>query len=223
MNNLIKCKDLFSFEGGFFQKLFSDYEYPWQILPHIRSIIEVAIREGLEGYSPLSDNVLVGEGVRIDKSASICGPCIIGHRTEVRHGAYIRGAVIIGDDCVIGNSSEIKNSIIMDKAQVPHFNYVGDSILGHRAHLGAGAICSNLRSDKQEVMIRESDRVISTGLKKLGAIIGDGVEVGCGAVLCPGTVICRRSCVYPLTMTRGVYPEDSIIKGDGSVVARHKQ
>lgn len=223
MNNEVKCKSLFSFNSVFFTKLFEGYEYPWEILPHIKEIIAQLIRDGIPGYQLLRDGVLVGEGVRISESAHIDAPCIIGRDTEIRQGAYIRGSVIIGDGCVIGNSSEVKGSVIMDKAQVPHFNYVGDSILGEGAHLGAGAICSNLRSDKQTVTVRIKDVKIKTGLRKLGAILGDGVEIGCGAVLCPGSVIGRGTTVYPTALVRGFYPGNSIVKRDGTVIAKNTE
>ena len=222
MNNSVKCQSLFSFKSNFIRSIFADYDYPWQIIPHIKSITDELVSKGLEGYTLLSDGVLIGKNVTISPSAHIGAPCIIADNTEVRNGAYIRGSVIIGEGCVIGNSSEVKNSIIMDKAQLPHYNYVGDSILGVGAHLGAGAICSNLRSDKQSVRIRIGSDVVDTSLRKLGAILGDHVEIGCGAVLCPGTLIGKNTSVYPLTMARGSYPADSIVKSDGTVIQRRK-
>ena len=222
MNNSLKCKSLFSFNSNFIENIFSAFEYPWEILPSLRGIIDGIIKNGLDGYWLLCDNVLVGEGVQIADSAHIDGPCIIGHGATIRHGAYIRGSVILGDGAVVGNSSEVKNSIMMTKAQAPHFNYVGDSILGTRAHLGAGAICSNLRSDGGNVKIKHMDEVIETGMRKLGAILADGVEIGCGSVLCPGTIVGKNSTIYPLTMARGYYPQDSIIKNGGSVIPRTK-
>lgn len=222
MSNSLKCQFLFSFNDKIMKDIFAEYEYPWEIVPHIRKITEDLIHKGLDGYTLLSDGVLVGKNVSISQTAHIDAPCIIGDGTEIRHGAYIRGSVIIGRGGVIGNSSEIKNSIIMDNAQLPHYNYVGDSVLGEGAHLGAGAICSNLRSDKVSVKIRFGGHVIDTGMRKLGAIIGDHVEIGCGAVLCPGTVIGKNSTVYPLTLARGSYPADSIIKSDGTVIPRRK-
>ena len=218
MINAIKCQSLFSFNSAYFKNLFSEYEYPWQILPDLKRILIRIINQGIEGYELISDGILVGKDVSIDKSAHIDGPTIIGHGCAVRHGAYIRGSVILGDGCVVGNSSEIKNSILMDRAQAPHFNYVGDSILGEGAHLGAGAICSNLRSDKGLVKIKVADGYIDTGLKKLGAILGDYTEIGCGAVLCPSTIIGKSSTVYPLTMTRGIYPSGCIVKQDNTVI-----
>ena len=220
MSNSLKCQFLFSFNNDIIRNILAEYEYPWEIVPHIKEITETLIREGVDGYTLLSDGVLVGNNVSVSKTAHIDAPCIIGDDTEIRHGAYIRGSVIIGKGCVIGNSSEIKNSIIMDNAQIPHYNYVGDSVLGEGAHLGAGAICSNLRTDKGSVKIRHGGHVIDTGMRKLGAIIGDHVEVGCGSVLCPGTVVGRNTWVYPLTTLRGCYPADSIVKTDGRIVKR---
>ena len=183
-------------------------------------MIDTIIREGIDGYERLGDKILVGKNARIADSAHMEGAAIIGSGCEIRHGAYLRGSVILGDCCVIGNSSEVKNSIMMDGAQAPHFNYVGDSILGKRAHLGAGAICSNLRSDGKPVHIHAQNGDIDTSLRKLGAILGDYAEIGCNTVLCPGTVIGKRTTVYPLTLARGTYPRDSIVKDTISVVPR---
>ena len=220
MNNYIKCKSLFSYTDDFIEDILAKYEHPWELIRDLKSVIEKIVRDGLEGYTRLSENILIGDNVQIADSAHIDGPCIIGHGAAIRHGAYIRGAVILGEGATLGNSSEAKNSIMMKGAQAPHFNYVGNSILGVRAHLGAGAICSNLRSDKQNVRIKLSDEEIETGMRKLGAILGDDVEVGCGAVLCPGTIIGKSTTIYPLTMARGYYPQNSIVKNDGSVIPR---
>ena len=204
-----------------FKNLFSRFTHPWEIIPGLKAFIESVIREGLDGYERLFDNVLVGKNVKISDSAHIDGPAIIGSGSEIRHGAFIRGSVILGAGCVVGNSSEVKNSVMMDGAQAPHFNYVGDSILGKMAHLGAGAICSNLRSDGKTVRIKDGlGDIIETNLRKLGAILGDGVEIGCGAVLCPGTIVGKSSTVYPLTVTRGVYPKDSIIKATDVIIPK---
>ena len=195
-----------------FHHILDSVLYPWEVITVLNQAIENIIREGIDGYHLINEGVLAGNNVRIADTARIEGPTIISDGCELRHGAYIRGSVILGKGCVVGNSTEIKNSILMDGAQAPHFNYVGDSILGKGAHLGAGAICSNLRSDKETVAIKGADFSLDTGLRKLGAILGDGVEVGCGAVLCPGTVIGKNTTVYPLTMARGVYPANCIIK-----------
>ena len=220
MNNYIKCKSLFSYTEDFIGDILAKYEHPWELIHDLKSVIEKIVRDGLEGYTRLSEDILIGDNVQIADSTHIDGPCIIGHGAAIRHGAYIRGAVILGEGATLGNSSEAKNSIMMKGAQAPHFNYVGDSILGVRAHLSAGAICSNLRSDKQNVRIKFGDEEIETGMRKLGAILGDDVEVGCGAVLCPGTIIGKSTTIYPLTMARGYYPQNSIVKNDGSVIPR---
>ena len=216
MSNKLKCQSLFSFKSGLFKSIFDKYEYPWEIIPYIKTLSELEI----EGYTEIKNGVFAGDGVVIDESARVDGPAIIGAGTEIRHGAYIRGAVIIGSGCVIGNSSELKNCIIMDRCQIPHFNYVGDSVLGNGVHLGAGAICSNLRSDKSSVTVVVEGKKIDTGLRKLGAILGDGVEIGCGTVLCPGAVIGKNTSVYPLTLIRGTYPCASIVKNDGTVASK---
>ncbi|MBR4071217.1 MAG: UDP-N-acetylglucosamine pyrophosphorylase [Clostridia bacterium] len=173
----------------------------------------------IEGYSFISDGVLIGEGVTIHKSAVIIPPAVIGKGTEIRPGAFLRGNVIIGEGCVIGNSSELKNCILLDGVQVPHYNYVGDSILGNKAHMGAGAVCSNLKSDGRAVVIH-GDEEYETGLRKIGAILGDGADIGCGCVLNPGTVVGKSTTVYPLTSLRGVYPENCIVKSTTIVVKR---
>lgn len=212
MINNILCQSLFTLDSFLFRSIFNRVTHPWEVLSTLHTIIERLVQDGIQGYHLFSEGVLIGDNVRIADTARIEGPTIISDGCELRHGTYIRGSVILGKGCVIGNSTEIKNSILMDGAQAPHYNYVGDSILGKGAHLGAGAICSNLRSDKKHVVIKVNDFSLDTGLRKLGAILGDGVEVGCGAVLCPGTVIGKNTTVYPLTMARGVYPENCIIK-----------
>lgn len=220
MNKSVICQELFTFDGDIFKNLFASFEYPWEILPHLKDIVRVLVDSELDGYERVGD-VLIGKEASIAASAHIDGPAVIGAGCEIRHCAYIRGSVILGDGCVIGNSSEVKNSILMDGAQAPHFNYVGDSILGKRAHLGAGAVCSNLRSDGKSVRIKTVNGTsLDTRLRKLGAILGDGVEVGCGAVLCPGTVIGALTDVYPLTVTRGTYPAHSIVKDTYTTVPK---
>ncbi len=219
MYNRLKCQSLFTYSDFLLKGIFDAVSFPWEILPMIKSVIEAAIDSGLKGFTLLKSGVLVGKDVKIADTAAINGPTIISDGCELRHGAYIRGSVILGKGCVVGNSSEIKNSILLDGTQAPHFNYIGDSILGKGTHLGAGAICSNLRSDKERVVIKGDNFSIDTGLRKLGAILGDGAEIGCGAVLCPGTVVGKNSMVYPLTMAHGIYPESSIIK-NGIVVSK---
>ena len=221
MENSLKCQSLFTLDSILFKELFYDIAYPWEVLSTLKQRIASLVKLGVDGYTLLSEGVLIGKGVRIADTARIEAPAILGDGCEVRHGAYIRGSVILGKGCVVGNSSEIKNSVLFDGAQVPHFNYVGDSVLGKGAHLGAGAICSNLRSDKKNVVIKGDDLYIETGLRKLGAILGDGVEIGCGAVLCPGTVIGKNTSVYPLTLARGIYPENVIVR-NGSITLKRE-
>lgn len=219
MNKCVKTAELFSCEVPYLCDFFSAHEYPWQMLPEIKELAKKLVSEGIEGFTEIKAGVLVGKGVKIHESAVIEPPAVIGHGCEVRVGAYIRGNVITGENCVIGNSSELKNCILLSRVQVPHYNYVGDSVLGNRAHMGAGAICSNLKSDKGNVVVK-SDEIYETGLRKFGAILGDGADIGCGSVLNPGTVIGRESSVYPLTSVRGVIPGGCIVKSSHETVVR---
>ena len=216
----IKTKELFDCETEFLKPYFDAAEYPWEILPKIKEICAKTVQNGLEGYTLLSQGILVGRNVKIAKTATIIPPAIIGHDTEIRPGAFIRGNVIVGEKCVIGNSSEFKNCILLNTVQCPHYNYVGDSILGNHAHTGAGTVCSNLKSDGKNVVIH-GDKEYETGLRKIGAFIGDYGDCGCNAVLCPGTIVGRHTQVYPLTRARGVYPENSIVKDTKEVVAKY--
>lgn len=221
MNKLVKTKELYNCENELLKELFETSEYPWEILPKIKDYIKALINKGIEGYTKLSDDVLVGENVKIYPTATIEGPTIIGSGCEVRPGAFIRGSVITGENCVIGNSSELKNCVLLDKVQIPHYNYIGDSVLGNKAHTGAGTICSNLKSDGKPVVIH-GDTDIETGLRKIGGILADGADVGCGSVINPGTVIGKNTSVYPLTPLRGVYPADCIVKATDKVVVKRK-
>jgi len=189
------------------------FSYPWEALAGIGDLIP-ELGAKLEGYREIQPQVWVHPTAKIADTAFLAAPCIIGEDTEVRHGAYIRGNALIGANCVVGNSTEIKNAILFDGVQVPHYNYVGDSILGYKAHLGAGAVCSNVRGDKGLVVIDG----IATGRKKVGAMVGDHAEIGCHAVLNPGTVIGRQSRVYPVSSVRGIVPERCIYKNDGTVI-----
>lgn len=219
MSNSLKNKELFDCRNPYILPLMESCEYPWEILPLIKNYIKILLDGGLPGYTILKEGVLIGENVKIYDTATIEAPAIIGSGTEIRPGAFIRGNVITGENCVIGNSTEIKNSVLLDKANVPHYNYVGDSILGNHAHMGAGAVCSNLKSDGKNVVIHgEFD--VETNLRKVGGILADGADVGCGCVLNPGTVIGKNTSVYPLTALRGVYPEESIVKSQKEVVKR---
>lgn len=217
----IKIKNLYSLENTATAPLLQKYEYPYEVLPHIKEfILEYAKTLDMDKYVDMGDNIYVAKSATVAESASITGPCIIGENTQVRHCAYIRGSVFVGNDCVVGNSSEIKNVIIFNNVQVPHYNYVGDSILGYRSHMGAGSITSNIKSDRTNIKIRVGDSVIETGMRKIGAFLGDYVEIGCGSVMNPGTVIGKRTIVYPLSMVRGYIPENSIYKNQGEVVNR---
>ena len=219
MNKSVKTKELFNCETPYLAELFEKAEYPWEMLPKIKEYAKALIEKGIEGYTLIADGVLVGENVKIYPTATIEGPCIIGSNSEVRPGAFIRGSVITGEGCVIGNSSELKNCILLDKVQIPHYNYVGDSVLGNKAHTGAGTICSNLKSDGKPVVVH-GDVDYETGLRKIGGILADGADVGCGSVINPGTVIGKNTSVYPLTSLRGVYPADCIVKATSTVVKR---
>lgn len=217
--DMIKNSDLFADISTLFSPLFDDIEYPWELLPRIKDFILRLLSDGADGYSLLFDGVLVGRDVKIAPTAVIEGTAVIGHGTVLRPGAYLRGGVLIGEGCVIGNSTELKNCLIMNRAQVPHYNYVGDSVLGRGAHMGAGAVCSNLKSDGKNVVIH-GKRDYETGLRKVGAFLGDGADVGCGCVLSPGTVVGCGSSVYPLTHLRGVIPAGCIVKSPDNIVKR---
>ncbi len=190
------------------------FKYPWQALRELKEFIYI-LGESLNKseYNNPVKGIWIHKSAVVAQSAQICSPCIIGANTEVRHCAFIRGSVLIGDSCVIGNSTEIKNSVLFDRVQVPHYNYIGDSILGYKAHLGAGAVTSNVKSDKSEVHLNIDGEIIHTEMKKFGAIIGDEAEIGCGSVLNPGTIIGRNTTVYPLTSLRGTQGSNCIIKG----------
>lgn len=219
MKKSVKTAELFDCQTPYLAELFEECEYPWQMLPKIKELAQKIIENGIAGYTEIQKGVLVGENVSIAKTATIEAPCIIGSDTEIRPGAYIRGSVIVGRGCVIGNSSELKNCILLDKAQAPHYNYIGDSILGNKAHMGAGSICSNLKSDNKPVVIH-GETEMETGLRKVGAILADGADIGCGCVLNPGTVIGKHTSVYPLNALRGVYPADCIVKTPQNIVKR---
>lgn len=198
------------------------FAYPWQALDGIKELI-LALGPALgDGYEERAPQVWVHETAKVAPTACLGAPCIIGPGTEVRHCAFLRGSALVGADCVVGNSVELKNVILFDKVQVPHYNYVGDSILGYRSHMGAGSITSNVKSDKTPVTVKNEGEVIETGRKKFGAILGDLVEVGCNSVLNPGTVIGPRSNVYPLSCVRVCVPADSIYKTGGVIVKKEK-
>ncbi len=215
----VKTNELFDCNTPYLKKLFTECEYPWEMLPKIKTLIAELISSGLDDFTQISEGVFVGKNVKIYDNVTIEAPAIIGEGCEIRPGAFLRGNVITGANCVIGNSSELKNCILLDKVQVPHYNYVGDSILGNHAHMGAGSICSNLKADGRAVVIH-ADRDYETGLRKIGGILADNADVGCGCVLNPGTVIGKNTSVYPLTALRGVFPADCIVKSTDNIVKR---
>lgn len=219
MNKLVKINELFDCKNRYIKPLFYKYEYPWEILKDLKEYINNLIKDGIEGFTEISEGVFVGENVKIYPNTVIEAPAIIGSGTEIRPGAFLRGYVLTGENCVIGNSSELKGCVLLDNVQVPHYNYVGDSVLGNHAHMGAGSICSNLKSDGKPVVIH-ADIDYETGLRKVGAILADDADVGCGCVLNPGTIIGKRTSVYPLTSVRGVMPADSIVKSLNDIVKR---
>lgn len=220
MHNVRIC-ELFDTDKTIAKKIFENKEYPWEVLPCIKDfIVELGKNLPKEIYDEIKENVWVAKSANVFDSAYIAGPCIIDENVEVRQCAFIRGSAIIGKNVVLGNSCEIKNAILFDNVQVPHFNYVGDSILGYKAHMGAGSVTSNVKSDKTLVVIKDENERIETNLKKVGAMLGDNVEVGCNSVLCPGSVIGRGTTIYPLSMVRGVVKENSIYKGKNDIVER---
>lgn len=216
----MKTKDIFFSDDSIAIELVRKYEYPYMILPHIKDYIISLGRKLNDEYESTLENVWVHKSARVAASACIMGPCIIDENAEVRHCAFIRGGAIIGKNSVLGNSCEIKNAILFDNVQVPHFNYVGDSILGSHAHMGAGSVTSNVKSDKKLVVIKNGNEKNETGLKKVGAFLGDNVEIGCGAVLNPGTIIGPFTNVYPLTSVRGVIPSKSIVKSMDNIIKK---
>ena len=219
MDKKVRTKELFDCQIPYLVSLFESSEYPWEMLPKIKDLAKKLIDDGIDGYTLLCDGVLVGENVKIYPTATIEGPTVIGSGTEIRPGAFIRGGVITGENCVIGNSSELKNCILLNKVQIPHYNYVGDSILGNKAHTGAGTICSNLKSDGKNIIVH-GDIDYPTNLRKGGGILADGADVGCNSVINPGTVIGKNTSVYPLISLRGVYPANCIVKSTKEVVKR---
>lgn len=222
MNN-IKIKDLYDIDKTIAKDLFCEDVYPWEVLSKIKEyIIELGKTLSLEEYDHPNEDVWISKRAKVYPSAYIGGPCIIDHEAEIRHCAFIRGSAIVGKKCVVGNSTELKNVILFDNVQVPHYNYVGDSILGYKSHMGAGSITSNVKSDKSLVKIKENNNdILETNLKKAGAFLGDNVEIGCNSVLCPGTIVGRDSIVYPLSRVRGIVPERSIYKDKNEIVQRN--
>lgn len=217
---MYKTTDLLDLSHTLAKDLLSQFEYPWLALGKIKETIIILGEKLGDDYIEVKPQVWVHKTATVFDSAYLGAPLIIGANTEVRHCAFIRGAALIGDNCVVGNSVEIKNAIIFDNVQVPHYNYVGDSILGYKSHMGAGSITSNVKSDKTLVTVK-GEVSIETGLKKFGAILGDYVEVGCNSVLNPGTVIGRNTNIYPLSCVRGVIPAASIYKDKNNIVSKN--
>jgi len=217
---MLKITDLLDLSHTIAAGLFEGREYAWQVLPDIKEFI-IALGNTLpeNEFELRGDDIWIARDATVYPTASITGPCIVDHGAEIRHCAFIRGSAVIGKNAVVGNSTELKNVVLFDNVQVPHYNYVGDSILGYKAHMGAGSITSNVKSDKKHVVIREGNEIVETGRKKVGAVLGDHVEVGCGSVLNPGTVIGRESRVYPLSSVRGTIPPKSVYKSAGEIAS----
>ena len=220
---MMKTTDLFDLEHTLAKEYLSAFEYPWQALKGIgEMIVQLGKNLGPE-YIQVSPSVWVHTTAEVAPTAYLGAPCIIGPNTQVRHCAFIRGSALVGENCVVGNSVELKNVILFDGVQVPHFNYAGDSILGYKSHLGAGAVTSNVKSDKTQVVVKTPNEKMETGLRKFGAMVGDWVEVGCNSVLNPGSVIGRNSIIYPTSCVRGVVPENSIWKTGGRIVSKEER
>ncbi len=217
---MCKIENLYDLSHTMAKEYLQGFTYPWEALKGIKDLI-LSLGEGLDKsqYTEVSPQVWVHNTAKVAPTAYLGAPCIIGANTEVRHCAFVRGSALVGGGCVVGNSTELKNVILFDSVQVPHYNYVGDSILGYKSHMGAGSITSNVKSDKTLVVINGPEK-IPTGIKKVGALLGDFVEVGCNSVLNPGTVIGRNSNIYPLSCVRGVVPENSIYKTGGVIVEK---
>ena len=216
---MYKTSQLYDLTHSLAGEYLAGFEYPWQALGGIKELI-LSLGPKLQGYREVSPTVWVHETAAVAPTAYLGAPCIIGPGTEVRHCAFIRGSALVGANCVVGNSVELKNAILFDNVQVPHYNYVGDSILGYRSHMGAGSLTSNVKPDKTLVVVKDGKESIETGLKKFGAMLGDCVEVGCNSVLNPGTVIGPHTNIYPTSCVRGVVPENSIWKNGGVVVEK---
>lgn len=217
----VTIEKLYDLKETIAEEIFQGKTYPWEVLPLIGTFIEKLGKTlSSEEYDQIGENIWVAKSASIAPTVAINGPCIIGKNAEIRQCAFIRGNAIVGERAVVGNSTELKNVILFNKVQVPHYNYVGDSVLGYKAHMGAGSITSNVKSDKKLVVIHGEDFELETGMKKFGAMLGDGVEVGCNSVLNPGTVVGRNSNIYPLSSVRGVVPADSIYKSRQEIVKK---
>ncbi len=218
-----KITELFDLKESIAAEYLTAYAYPWEVLPHIEEIILEIGKSLPEGrFEKKGENIWIAKSAKVFDSAYIAGPCIIDEDAEIRQCAFIRGKALVGKGCVVGNSCELKNVILFNKCEVPHYNYVGDSILGFHAHMGAGAITSNIKSDRTNVVIHEGNESAQTGLRKMGAVLGDWTEIGCNSVLNPGSVVGRHSNVYPLSMVRGCIPAEHIYKDKEHVVAKEE-
>lgn len=218
---MLKITELFDLEKTIAAELFAGKTYPWEVLGDIKNFI-LALGESLsaEEFDHPEEGVWIAKDAKVFSTAYIGAPCIIDHGAEIRHCAFIRGSAVVGKGAVVGNSTELKNTILFDKVQVPHYNYVGDSVLGYKAHMGAGSITSNVKSDKSLIVVKDGCDCMETGRKKIGAMLGDEVEVGCNSVLNPGTVVGRGSNIYPLSSVRGTVPANSIYKGEGNIAPK---
>lgn len=220
----LTVNELYNLEETIAKDIFEGVTYPWEVLPKISGfIMELGEKLPNEEYDKVGDNVWIAKSAKVFSSAYIKGPAIIGKEAEVRHCAFIRGNAIVGEGAVVGNSTELKNVILFNKVQVPHYNYVGDSILGYKAHMGAGSITSNVKSDKKLVVVKTPEKNIETGIKKFGAMLGDEVEVGCGTVLNPGSIVGKQTNIYPLSSVRGCVPANSIYKKQGEVAEKKEE
>ncbi len=216
-----KISNLYNLDESIAKPLLEKYTYPWEVLPHIEEfILELGKSLNKEEYEQIGENVWIHKSAKVYKSAYIGENCIICEGAEVRHCAFIRKNAIIGKNAVVGNSTELKNVILFNNVQVPHYNYVGDSILGFKSHMGAGSITSNIKSDKKLIVIKDGEQKIETGMKKIGSMVGDNVEVGCGSVLNPGTIIGKNTNIYPLSSVRGVVKPNSIYKNKNEIVLK---
>lgn len=218
------CKiiNLYNLDETIAKDLLEKYTYPWEVLPHIKEyILELGTKLPQEEYTKIGEDVWIHKTASVCETAYIKGPTIICKNAEIRHCAFIRSSAIVGEGAVVGNSTELKNVILFNKVQVPHYNYVGDSILGYKAHMGAGSIMSNVKSDKKLVVIKDGKEQIETGIKKIGAMLGDEVEIGCGSVLNPGTIVGKHTNIYPLSSVRGVIPANSIYKNKNEIIEKY--
>ena len=220
--NKIRIADLYDLNETIAAELFQGVTYPWEVLPKIHDfILELGRKLPKDVYEEKDENIWIAKSAKVAPTACLNGPLIVDEEAEIRHCAFVRGNAIVGKGAVVGNSTELKNVVLFNKVQVAHYNYVGDSVLGYKSHMGAGSITSNVKSDKTLVTVKGKDISIETGLKKMGAMLGDNVEVGCNSVLNPGTVIGRNTNVYPTSMVRGVIPADSIYKTRTEIAEKH--